>query len=278
MVLEIAIFCCQIETTDQILHTECQSNEYIVFVSSLTTFIRPRKHILLEVKRAIRAECIVLSTFSWVSWTDLNRSAIEIIRTIHHEVDAAVIQERREGWVSKEYRVPMETNRPFSTTDRGLDPTPCLTVIRDNSGDFGLLPQHSVTDTCVLSWGWLWLGDGCVLYDNGLYQLKVDVTLLNTVKNELADVSCVSPSSEQAHDPFGWLDIIWLWRRAIAPKALGHLVTPFTFDLWQYSLVCSEPWRPASRVVAFMIFTRETGQFIVLLVTPTQINTRTYSD
>lgn len=64
VVLEITIFYCQIETTDQILHTECQSNEYVVFVSSLTTFIRPRKHILLEVKRAIRAECIVLSTFS----------------------------------------------------------------------------------------------------------------------------------------------------------------------------------------------------------------------
>ena len=76
--------------------------------------------------------------------------------------------------------------------------------------------RNTVTDTCVLSWGWLWLGDGCVLYDNGLCQLKVDVILLNTVKNELADVSCVSPSSEQARDPFGWLDIILLWRRANA--------------------------------------------------------------
>ena len=36
-----------------------------------------------------------------------------------------------------------------------------------------------------------WLGS-----NNGLYQLKVDVGTLNTVKNELARVSSVSPSSE----------------------------------------------------------------------------------
>ena len=33
--------------------------------------------------------------------------------------------------------------------------------------------------------------------NNGLYQLKVDVGMLNNVKNELADVWSVSPSSEQ---------------------------------------------------------------------------------
>ena len=32
---------------------------------------------------------------------------------------------------------------------------------------------------------------------NSLYQLKVDVGMLNTVKNDLADASIVSPSSEQ---------------------------------------------------------------------------------
>ena len=35
------------------------------------------------------------------------------------------------------------------------------------------------------------------LRSDGLYQMKVDVDLLNTAKNELADVSSGSPSSEQ---------------------------------------------------------------------------------
>ena len=36
-----------------------------------------------------------------------------------------------------------------------------------------------------------------VQYINELYQLKVDVGMLNTVKNDCADVSSVGPSSEQ---------------------------------------------------------------------------------
>ena len=35
------------------------------------------------------------------------------------------------------------------------------------------------------------------LFNNGLYPLKVGVEMLNTVKNDLADVSSVNSSSEQ---------------------------------------------------------------------------------
>ena len=39
-------------------------------------------------------------------------------------------------------------------------------------------------------------------YDNELYQLKVDVGMLNTVKNYWADISSVNPSSKEEYDRY----------------------------------------------------------------------------
>ena len=43
-------------------------------------------------------------------------------------------------------------------------------------------------------------------YNNELYQLKVDVGMLNPVKNYWADVSSVNPSSEQTKWTLGKID------------------------------------------------------------------------
>ena len=39
-----------------------------------------------------------------------------------------------------------------------------------------------------------------------MYQRKVDVDILNAVKSVLAEVSSVSPSSEQRGTELGWFD------------------------------------------------------------------------
>ena len=49
-----------------------------------------------------------------------------------------------------------------------------------------LVPVRTSVDLC-------W----CNEQNNELYQLKVDLGMLNTVKNELADVLSISPSSGQ---------------------------------------------------------------------------------
>ena len=52
-----------------------------------------------------------------------------------------------------------------------------------------------------------------LFFKGTMYQRKVDVDMMNTVKSVLADVSSASPSSEQR---------IRLWRRANARNVSQH--------------------------------------------------------
>ena len=76
-----------------------------------------------------------------------------------------------------------------------------------------------------------------------MYQRKVDVDMLNAVKSVLADVSSVSPSSEQNTSDMPLL----LWQRANARNVSSIILHGLTDSRYlPYLIHCSE-FRPISR-------------------------------